>query len=74
VPVVCGGAEEGAVLGTEVRQKVTGGGGRSAARAEVTDDEEGRRHMVVLTPEGGKCFGVRACNGQEHTVVSWKAA
>jgi hypothetical protein len=29
---------------------------------------------VVLTPEGGKCIGVRACNGKEHTVLSRKAA
>jgi hypothetical protein len=29
---------------------------------------------VVLSPEGGKYIGVRACGGEEHTVFSWKAA
>jgi hypothetical protein len=53
---------------------VTGGGGLKAALAGVPDDEEGGRHIVVLTLEGGKHIGVRACGGEEHTVISRKAA
>jgi hypothetical protein len=30
--------------------------------------------VVVLTPEGGKCIGVRACESGEHAAGSRKAA
>ncbi len=73
VPVVCRGAEENAVRGGMIRRE-TAAGGRAAAQEEIPEDDEGRRHVVVLTPEGGKCIGVRACEGEEHTVVSQRAA
>ncbi len=73
VPTVRGGAEEDVVFGGEVRREAAEGG-RAAAQTGVRNDDEGRRHVVVLTPEAGKCIGVRACEGNEHTVVSPKAA
>jgi hypothetical protein len=57
-----------------IRRETAAGGGRAAAQEEIPEDDEGRRHVVVLTPEGGKCIGVRACEGEEHTVVSQRAS
>jgi hypothetical protein len=51
-----------------------GNTGRAAAQRGVQDKEEGRRHVVVLTLEGGQLIGVRACDGSELTVVSQAAA
>ncbi len=73
-PVVRRGAEEDAVFGGETRREAAVGGGQAAARTGVLDDDEGRKHVVVLTPEGGKCISVRVCEGEEHTVVRRKAA
>jgi hypothetical protein len=70
IPVVRRAAEYDAVSGSEAHQETAVGGDQTAARAGVSDDDEGRRHVIVITPEGGQCIGVRACAGAEHTVVS----
>ncbi len=46
------------------------GGSRAAARTGVPEDDKGRRHVMVITPEGGQCIGVRAFEGAEHTILS----
>ncbi len=73
-PTVRRGAEGDAVFGGETHREAAAGGGRAAAEREVQERDEGRRNMAVLTPEGGQCISVRACEGSEHTVESRTAA
>jgi hypothetical protein len=72
VPAVQGTTGD-TVRGDEVRQEMTSGDG-AAVRTRVRDEDEGRRHMVVLTPEGGQLIGVRGYEDSELTIVSRAAA
>jgi hypothetical protein len=67
------GTTEGAAIGGGFRRDAEGGG-RAAAQRGGQDEYEGRRHVVVLTLEGGQLISVRAYDGSELTVVSQAAA
>jgi hypothetical protein len=60
------GTTGNAVRCDEIRREMT--------RAGVQDEDEGRRHVVVMTPEGGQLIDVRACEDSELTIVSRAAA
>jgi hypothetical protein len=57
------------ICGNEVPREMTNGG-RTAVRMRAWDEEEGRRQVVVLTPEGGQPNGVRCYKDSELAIVS----
>jgi hypothetical protein len=67
------GTAENAAISGGVRQGAASGN-RAAARRGVQDEDIRRRHMVVLTPEGGQIIGVRTYENLELTIVSQATA
>jgi hypothetical protein len=67
-----GTAGDAAISGGICRGAASGDG--AAGRRGVRDEDEGCRHVVVLTPEGGQLIGVRTYEDSEFTIVSQATA